>query len=519
MFGRRKPWTVILVALSVVSANAWAAVANPEPTQLEEINVAQHFYMYGGASSEFWDALHTPANNPVMNACLDGATLQELDALGISDARRRLGRLRHAGVVVKRGDEYRLAFPVIVGEKRAELQRVVEQAANALIPTATTMVTEIRPCLGDREEMLYHVLWSLVMDGQDAWGAAETVMKKQVADGDTSTQNKGWLMYPSHPFAAGTNNYGIFCGRLAITHATPTPRPNDIVQVIRQVGVFLQDAVREQQSIRDKWAAGKLRTYGLVDDTGNLQVYAIARGSETGQLLSKLGTQFGQEVMVHLDVSKVASLLDVDPGTAFLIVFHEVCWQLLQELSNEGQLEVPRIVREAGVDPREAVQLLSVVYTPAMPDPFVHAPMTYEEREHIKRFEQVKERILSGEKHTDLSTPIDALLSIVSAIALQDAEAYQQAQALDTGGRIPKFGEKERTISVYRVPPWPEEPSDGDVHPIHVKYGPSGGDSVEVFIHSQGKWRKLFNNSYPGVHEDDWRPFAEEQKAQLADQP
>jgi hypothetical protein len=406
-----------------------------------------------------------------------------------------------------------------MGAKRAEVQRVAKQTADALMPAAMHLVTDVEQCLDDRQDMLYHVLWSLVMDGKAAWGAAQAVMEGQVVEGDTSTQNIAWLMYPKHPFEAGTNTYSTSFGRLAITHATATPRPNDIVHAIQQVGPFLKEAVREQQLIHDKWAAEKLSKYGLIDDTGKLQVYAIARGSETHQHLAELGAQFGREMMAHLDVPEAAAMLGIEPGTAFVVTFHEVCWQLLQQLSEAGVMQVPRIVRGSGVDRREAVQLLSVAYTPAMPDPFVHAPMTYEEREHIRRFEQTRERVLSGEKYTDLSTPIDALLSFVSAIVSQDASAYEQATAVDTDGKVPSPGDGDRVISVVRVPPWSESPGDGDIHPVYVRYGRSGSDGVEVFIYLDGKWRKLFNNAYRGVHEDDWRPDAEEMKRRLADAP
>ena len=98
MSRRRAFWTLTLIIFSVISAHAQAPVANPQPAQTEEINVAQHFYLYGGAGSEFWDALLTPGNNRVLSACLKGATLQELEAVDPSYARRRVGRLKNAGV-------------------------------------------------------------------------------------------------------------------------------------------------------------------------------------------------------------------------------------------------------------------------------------------------------------------------------------------------------------------------------------------------------------------------------------
>ncbi len=54
---RRVSWTLVAV-LGLLSATTWAAVAEPEQQTLsEQINVGQHFYMFGGADSSFWDAL------------------------------------------------------------------------------------------------------------------------------------------------------------------------------------------------------------------------------------------------------------------------------------------------------------------------------------------------------------------------------------------------------------------------------------------------------------------------------
>ncbi|OHB68123.1 MAG: hypothetical protein A2V70_14010 [Planctomycetes bacterium RBG_13_63_9] len=69
------------------------------------------------------------------------------------------------------------------------------------------MTEHVQARLKDRQEMLYHVVWSVIMDGPHAWEAVHDELRRQIPAGDLSIENKGWVIYPPHPSAVGTNSY------------------------------------------------------------------------------------------------------------------------------------------------------------------------------------------------------------------------------------------------------------------------------------------------------------------------
>jgi hypothetical protein len=107
-----------------------------------------------------------------------------------------------------------------------------------------------------------------------------------------------------------------------------------------------------------------------VDEAGKVRLYTIERGSETANGYANLGSQFGRQIMTHLDVNKMAEMLEVSPGVAFVIAYHEICWQLLQDLAEKEVLAIPRIVAKTGAKANKAFQLVSLEITPKVKHSF-----------------------------------------------------------------------------------------------------------------------------------------------------
>ena len=335
------------------------SVVDAGPRELPgDFKISDHFCWFGGAGMD-WHALYDPNNNPILIACLQGASEERLQGLGIPDFRERLARLERGHVVRKDQGHYALTFPVIVGDKREQLQRYIEEQASALVPLGEQMITEIRPHLAGREEMMYHVLWSIVLDGA-AWDTARAEMLKQVHSGDTSSNDKGWVIYPPHLFDVGTNSGGDFGTTLRVTWSHGTPSPGAIEDVITKHLKELMPAIKHKTAVASEEARTALGKYGLVDEAGNVRLYTFTSGSKASKLYTRLSKQFGREAMTHVDIVKVTKMLDVEPGVAFLITQHEICWQLLQDLAEKKVLAVPAIVAKPGTDPREAYQLVSM---------------------------------------------------------------------------------------------------------------------------------------------------------------
>ncbi|UCG59660.1 MAG: hypothetical protein JSU70_09100 [Phycisphaerales bacterium] len=340
------------------------SVACAEELQLpKDLKVSEYFNFFGSRGID-WRALNDPNNNSILVACIEGTTEQSLKALEIAGLQQRLGSLERGNLIRKAQGRYMLAFPAVVGRKRNQLQRYVEPISRRLTPFAEKMIADIQPYLAGRDEMLYHVLWSDIMDGTLAWNTARAAMTKQIKSGDTSIENKAWLLYPYHPYRVGTNSYNNTLGHLRITWSRNTPNPKAIYAIISRYANELTEVIEQNSKVATTDARDALGKYGLVDEAGKVRLLTIERDSEAAKSNAELGRQFGRQMMNHLDVAKVTDMLGVSPGVAFVIAYHEICWQLLQDLAEKKALEVPRILAAAGTGASEAYQLVSLETTP-----------------------------------------------------------------------------------------------------------------------------------------------------------
>ena len=506
----------------------------------KEFQISEHFTFYGSGGID-WQALHDPNNNPILIACLKQATSKSLQKLGITDLQRRLSKLEQGNLIKKAENGYILAFPTVMGQKRDQLQKYVEEVVPKLVPVGQKTIAEIRPHLRGREKMLYHVLWSDIMDGPLAWNAARAEMTKQVKSGDTSIDNKAWLLYPPHPFRVGTNSYSTAAGHLRITwnnnsvyslaqrklgtNNLDVPYaqlinvfyPRLIHRICSEYGHDIVQSIRQNEPLKSREAKEALNEYGLVDKTGRVKIYAVESNGKATEVYMNLGKKFGQEIMAFLNVSKVSDILDVPPGVSFVIAYHEICWQLLQELAEKKFLDVPHILTEPKVDPKNTYHLVSLAIVPKETYPFLQTEMSEEEKTIIKRFDEIKEKILAGEKYFNLSTPVDAQLSYMSAVILQDGEALKKSIAMKWEGPVSFHDgwiQQCKNTCIFRVQACQTNPSEGDVHPIYVRYL---GDErefsdVHVLVYHQGKWIHMFNEGNPDT---DWRESVDRIKTRL----
>ena len=458
------------------------SLACAEELQLpKDLKVREYFSFFGSGGID-WQALNDPNNNPILVACIEGSTEESLKALGITDIQQRLERMERGNLIQKSDGRYTLAFPAVTGDKRAQLREYAEQAAQKLVPLGEKTIAQIRPHLAGHDQMLYHVLWSVVMDGGPAWDAARAEMNKKNKAGDTSIENKAWLMYPSHPFCAGTNSSNNSLGHLRVTWSRNTPSPNAIGKVIGQYAGQLTEAIEQNSGLASADARTALGKYGLIDEAGKVRLYAIKPDSEAAQVYADLGRQFGQQAMDHLDVTKVADMLGVSPGVAFVIAYHEICWQLLQNLAEKKVLEVPRIVAERGTEASEAYRLVSLTIIPRHKDPLLETEISKEEAQAIDEFRRIKAQILAGESYNDNSTPLHAALVYFSTLKPGQIRDYFMG------------------FDILRAPPPPEKPQEGSVWPVFA----GNVEMADTFVlaYSKGRWMWIGNMGNNG----DWRP-------------
>ena len=175
--------------------------------------------------------------------------------------------------------------------------------------------------------------------------------------------NKGWVIYPDHPSAVGTNTYDLPSGRLQITWSRRSPRPGAIRDALGRHEDALIEAVRKNLPVQTQAAREALAAWGLVDERGNVRLLVLDSERDAAVLgdCRKLAREFARQIVTHLDPQKTAEMLEAPPGVACLIAYHEICWQLLQGLTEERILSRPGILSQGSAGAQEACQLVSLV--------------------------------------------------------------------------------------------------------------------------------------------------------------
>ena len=152
-------------------------------------------------------------------------------------------------------------------------------------------------------------------------------------------------------------------------------------------------------------------------------------------------------------------------------------------------------------------------------DPFLTSEITEAEAQVIERFRRIRAKILTGEKYEDMSTPLDLLLTVMSALCSHDTEALkrtlvwarsqddQVAKRLLQGWGVTEFVKYD----ILRAPLPPVEPEEATVWPIYVREPVTGdwdGTYLPVFWKGKCQWSGNMGST-------DWRPFVPEKKRDL----
>jgi len=356
-------WVVCMVswvASTGVSRGASAKGSIPENVPMGSIFSN---YNYRGID---WRALHDPKNDAVLRACIGGAAGSDLAALKIGDLDERLTRLEKGKLIQRSDSGYSLRFPVVAGETHARLQASIRAAAAQMTPAARGIVKEIQAQLGGREEMLYHFVWSVVMDGDIAWKLLELHLQRSLQK-DTIDLTTCWWLYPEHPFSVGTNGYPGSNGLLIITWRRSTPAPGEIHQMFSASDdSFLIASARREPIPTDK-ITDQLRSYGFVDASNHSTLFLIDLSSPLIPVLAQCSSRFVRLVTTHLDVKAIAQSLGVTPEQALVIAYHELCYEILGRLSAAGDLPIPQVTKDHPQDARSLVSFLPIT-SPAQQD-------------------------------------------------------------------------------------------------------------------------------------------------------
>ncbi|UCC74625.1 MAG: hypothetical protein JSV86_08780 [Gemmatimonadota bacterium] len=337
------------VLTALVVAGCGAQSGNLEELDLYEASL----YFTGGRDRERLPRLslvRDATNNRVAVKCLSGASSAELEELRIDDLEERLSTLEDGNVVEVADDGSRsVAFPAFVGRDREGLAEVAEAKARELRPLVEGFIVRLRSELGDRQEMLFHVLWSRVIDEiwTDAW---------RLSFPNEDLPTVAWLVYPEHEFAVGTN-YGSTPGggSLALTWSR---KFTDQLSAFPEANYELFKTAWGE-SFENAEVRSELEGYGVFEASGDSRLFLFHRDGHLDSLRTGMVMEYAEAVSRAFDWQEIGGQLDIHPGDAFVVVLHEVAYAIFERLYHGQLLEIPSLLLD-GREVRQAVRLASL---------------------------------------------------------------------------------------------------------------------------------------------------------------
>jgi tetratricopeptide (TPR) repeat protein len=293
--------------------------------------------------------LRDSVNHVIARACVAGASLGELERLGVADLRTRLDSLAAGRVARLDGERCEPGFPVFLGARRRALTREAEVAAERMAPLVESLAARVDSLVGARRDIGFHLLWSRVMDA--AW---DTAWRR--AFPRDSLPVVTWLVVPERALAVGTNySQAVGGGSLAATWAS---RFQEHLEPLADLE-FELTKLGWQIPIPDDSARAALIRFGLLDSLGASRLFAYPGDGPLDSALSEMARAYGVRAAAAADWDAVGARLVTDPRDLFIILLHEIAYATYGRLADAGRLDVPRVLTE-GSPRTDAARLVSL---------------------------------------------------------------------------------------------------------------------------------------------------------------
>lgn len=403
----KKSLLIVFLAFSLLSCTKSFDIKN----DLDIYKGASYFT--GGFSKKPYPKmrlLKDELNHKIAKICIHSATIEDLKKLNIEDLSHRLNILIEGNVLISTDQRYSLTFPVIVGENRKAMADIVTKAAEELSPFVESIINKLKLELKRNEHILFHILWSRVID--EVWFDAFNLSFPE-----EKPPKVIWVMYPEHPFAVGTNYYGLpGRGSLALTWSDNFAEHLTAFDELR----FELHQAAWKKEITNIQAKEKMKEFGIFDMNGRFSVFSYKRSEKLDQILTDLTREYASEVSKIYDYTALSEKFDIPYDELFVIVLHETAYEVFEKLYKSDKLTIPKILLHED-SKKNSIQLasLELEQPPSLTDEAMALFMKsswHGNEEVIKKFREVLNK-----------TPDNLEVLLYLGLSLYDLKRYSES--------------------------------------------------------------------------------------------
>ena len=303
----------------------------------------------------------------------DSATAALLVEIGRSGGRNvvefegadleRLAALQGSMLIEERRDTVRTTFPILIDTAAMRYYEAVNvmgaEVYRSLRPGFAQVVDAVRAVGWD--DHAYHLVWSQVMDSQTAW---TTMITRGWVPPFSPVRS--WVVYPPHTHKTGTNLFTRpDTGRVFLSVSWSGAGRSAAVAATLWEDIL---AVAEDPGAAEGENRQALVAHGVLDSTGALAFPILSEKPDLLRRFRELGARIPPRIHEVAQSAGLAHLFGGDDELAFAALYHDVAWEILRLMAEDGM-----IVRPTSLRSDEGPSLRGVVSIAPLEPGFVEA--------------------------------------------------------------------------------------------------------------------------------------------------
>jgi hypothetical protein len=289
-------------------------------------------------------------NREILFSLKNGKTLNELDSLHISFNKSQIVLLETSSLIERRGLKYYSLVPILGKQKTTKLRTQTQQYAKELIPMFEKEYMKFSQLLKIQgfERNTFTIFFSYILD-EIVWQKfEERIITKETEISKIHPYWDGvlWLIYPKRSFNCGTNSFHTDKSQLCVNWSDNAKIDFSSYNLLGE----MLDEYNNQGIISNENIIKEFKENGIFDDNFKLRI-PIIHSNNTDKIYlhsQKIANIIVEYIDKKIDYSKIqADYALKDKNQAIVILYHEIMWDILDEMVNENILNMPIVFEKA----------------------------------------------------------------------------------------------------------------------------------------------------------------------------
>lgn len=282
-------------------------------------------------------------NWDILAAFKESGKLSKLDERKINYSQKQIDILCALNFLQKTNDSYQTLITILDQKDTKGIRTFTKDIASSINKLIKNDFLILSKRLNNKgfENNTYSVFFSFLMDNI-VWKLFENnriLPEKKITVETPIWDGTIWFDYPKRNFSCGTNSEIIN----NLVFATNWTDSCDLSFVELDKSKILNEIIANSR-IKDDGLKNQLFTYNICDKDGNITIPLITKkeSKEIYNISDSIANTIYNYIVNEIDFSKICTKYHIkSKGDAIIIVYHDIMYDILDILENDGFLKKP----------------------------------------------------------------------------------------------------------------------------------------------------------------------------------